>query len=415
MNIFHFFRPPDSSAPEPSSPEEMIEVRLETVRRRANLLIVERALCDFCAVALGAAYAWHLLSRTLGASSPFRFLPLCIAVAFAAYSLARVHTRWTSKAGAAALLDGEMKLKQRLVTFREYSGERVKPRLYERLAQDIATELAPGNIRRILPHRAPQSAFVALAILLAMLLGRPLRTDGDKKALREEQRVAVKNETREEEATPTAKAEEAEQAAQQEKEQPKASQEDSQQLAQMKKDIQNTMQDISRQLDQMEKESPGGKEGGRDGNRDGEGAKGLSGEQKNQGAQGKTDKPDKQKGDSWSWQLGEEKNQAAEKQQGEGAKGQAGGKDDSGQRDSKKSPGSPPPQEQQKKQEGKKDSPQQQGQQEKNEGEAPSAGDSSPGGGLNSLSAGGAKSESTGGNAGSGASGERGGESASGR
>ena len=131
-------RPATPKHPAPNaSPEAMIEERLERVRARANLLRAERALFDCLAALLAAFFAGFILGRLFPGA---RFVPAVLAlltVAFAAMRIAAAARRWTGRDAAAALVDGEMNLKQRLVTFREYAALRDRPRLFDRLAEDM--------------------------------------------------------------------------------------------------------------------------------------------------------------------------------------------------------------------------------------------------------------------------------------
>ena len=274
MNFFNFLKAKRALPPKPSSPEEMIELRLESVRVRSNRLKMERALFDILAVALAVMFAWYILRRTVSLHSLILYLCAGALIAFAIFRLLRVRQWWTDKEDAAALIDGEMKLKQRLVTFIEYAAHRVKPRLYDRLADEIIFDLSPGNIRKILPRRVPPSAYVALAIALAFSLDMSLKLSAPDTARtvteegRKEDRLALREDEQggEKPATPTPESKADERGGKSAQEEIAAKGGEPKQLAQMRQDLHQMMQNISRQLDRMEQGaqgSGGGASGGK--------------------------------------------------------------------------------------------------------------------------------------------------------
>ena len=273
MNFSNFLKLKRATLPDSSSPEETVGRRLEDVRLRSNRLKMERALFDILAVALAALFAWYILARLV--SLPSFGLYVCIGVlaAFAVFRILHVKRSWTDKGDAAALVDGEMKLKQRLVTFIEYSSHKVKPRLYDRLADEIITDLGPDNIRKILPHRIPASAYVALAIALAFILDISLRLSGREgvrnvsEESKREERLALGEDEKSGEASPTPTPEsKSGEGGAGGKEETVGRREDSKQMAQMRQDLSQMMQNISQQLDRMEagtEGSSGGASGGK--------------------------------------------------------------------------------------------------------------------------------------------------------
>jgi hypothetical protein len=257
MKIPRLIQSKNESVRTPPSPEEMIEERLEKVRVRANVLKVERGVFDSTAFSLAAFFIWYIFGRNTSAASLIGYLLAGTAVVFAVCRLVRVRRGWTGKDGAAALIDGEMRLKQRLVTFREYEGQRVKPRLYTRLASDIVAELSDGNVRKLLPHRTPASAYVALAIIMAFLLDFSLKTVARREAeraprVKQEEKIAREEEREEKESPP---AEEKEEDRHIEEPTYSGKQAVKQQMAQMKQEMLRTIQELSQQLEQMEQGS----------------------------------------------------------------------------------------------------------------------------------------------------------------
>ncbi|MDD5556683.1 MAG: hypothetical protein PHN82_05460 [bacterium] len=249
---------------DPLPPEEIVERRLERVRRRANLLRLEAAVSDIAAVSLGALFVGYVLARldrlSPAAAAALVAVPVCGAV----FRLLRARRRWTGRGAAAALIDGEMNLKQRLVTFREYAAHPVKPRLYERLARDIVSELDDSRIRAILPHRVPPSAFAALAVILALILDLSIGTTGlrDETAPPGEEQMALAEEE-DEPGVPTPTPERERAGAEPEPERYK----DSRQMAKMRQELLQTIQGISQELDRLGGEGaaePAGTRGGAD-------------------------------------------------------------------------------------------------------------------------------------------------------
>ncbi|MEI6634800.1 MAG: hypothetical protein WCP22_13430, partial [Chlamydiota bacterium] len=265
--MFRFARSKHPGPSGPLSPEAVIEARLESVRARANLLKAECAFFDALAALLAAVFAGYILGRVFPGATAITPLLACAVIAFIAFRTFVASRRWTGRDGAAALIDGEMNLKQRLVTFGEYASQRVKPRLFERLADDIVAELGPDRIRRILPHRTPPSAYVALAIALALLLDAALTLTGmirrtapevekrEERASREEEKAGQES-TPTPTPTPTPDGEGGGGTAQK-KETPTPGYGEQQQMAQMRQELRQMMQDISRQLDRAEQGGEG--------------------------------------------------------------------------------------------------------------------------------------------------------------